>query len=92
VAVVAVVMAIFPVNAAAGTVAVTCVSEFTLKALAVTPLKVTAVVPVRLTPVMTTDVPTGPFSGAKLLICGVTRKYPLLSSTPQVNDTSTKAN
>jgi hypothetical protein len=39
-----VVMTIFPVFAPAGTVAVTCVSEFTVKVVAFTPPKVTFVV------------------------------------------------
>ena len=39
-----VVIAIFPVTAPVGTVAVTCVSEFTVKAVAATPPKLTPVV------------------------------------------------
>lgn len=53
----AVVMAIFPVIAPVGTVAVTCVSESTVK-LAATSSNVTPVVCVRLTPVIWTSVPT----------------------------------
>ena len=68
----AVVIAIGPVFASSGTVAVTLVLESTVKLVAATPSKVTLVVPVRLTPVMVTSVPTGPLVGVKLVICGVT--------------------
>ena len=78
-----VVTAIFPVTAPVGTVAVTCVSEFTVGAIASTPPKVTFVVCARLTPVMVTTVPTGPLGGVKLVICGVTRKITLLESVPE---------
>ena len=63
----AAVIAMGPVFAPLGTVAVACVSEFTVK-LALTPLKCTFVVCVRLTPVMVTGVPTGPLVGLKLKI------------------------
>ena len=56
-----------------GTVAVTCESESTVKAVAFMPSKVTFVVCMRLFPVIVTGVPTGPVEGVKLRICGVTR-------------------
>ena len=58
----AVVTAIFPVTAPVGTVAVICVSEFTVKVVA-TPPNVTFVACVTLTPVMVTGVPTAPLVG-----------------------------
>ena len=66
----AVVIAIFPVFAPVGTVAVTCVSEFTVKFVATTPPNVTLVVCVRLTPVIWTAVPTAPLVGLKLKSLG----------------------
>jgi len=75
-------MPIFPVFAPAGTVAVTWVSEFTVKLFAVTPAKVNSEVCCKLTPVTTTLVPTGPLEGAKLRICGVTRKILSLVRLP----------
>ncbi len=77
-----VVITIFPVFAPVGTVAVTCVSEFTVKLVAATPPKVTFVACVRLTPVIVTTVPTGPLGGLKVLSCGVTRNVLLLVSVP----------
>ena len=77
-----VVIAIFPVFAPVGTFAVTCVSEFTVTVVALTPPNVTFVVCVRLTPVMVTGVPTVPLVGVKLLIEGVTRKFILLFRLP----------
>ena len=77
-----VVIAIFPVFAPFGTVAVTCVSEFTVKLVAITPPNVTFVVCVRLTPVIVTGVVTGPLVGLKLRICGVTRNGLLLVKVP----------
>ncbi len=76
-----VVIPIFPVFALVGTVAITCVSEFTVKLAAFTPPNVTEVVCVRLTPVMVTMVPTAPLVGLKLVICGVSRNSTLLLST-----------
>jgi hypothetical protein len=52
------------------TVAVICVALFTVNVPAGVPLNETAVTPVKLVPVMTTDVPTGPLVGVKLLIAG----------------------
>ena len=69
----AVVTTIRPVLTTAETVAVTCVSEFTVNELAFTPPKATALVCVRLTPVIFTAVPTAPLAGLKLVICGMTR-------------------
>ena len=68
-----VVITIFPVFALVGTVAVTCVSEFTVNVVAATPPNVTRVVWARLTPVIVTTVATLPLGGLKLLIWGVTR-------------------
>jgi MFS family permease len=61
----AVVTATLPVFAAAGTVAVTCVSEFTVNIVAFTPPKLTAVACFRLMPVITTCAPTLPALGLK---------------------------
>jgi hypothetical protein len=77
----AVVILILPVTARLGTVAVTCVLPFTVKLVAVAP-NITFVVPVKPAPVITTLVPTGPLIGAKLVICGMTRNFLLLVSTP----------
>jgi hypothetical protein len=54
-----------PVVAPAGTVAVICVFEFTVK-LAEVPLNVTAVAPVKPVPVIATEVPTGDAAGTTL--------------------------
>ena len=63
---------IAPVVAVAGTVAVICVSEFTVK-LAAVPAKLTPVVPVKAVPVMvTTVVPAGPFVGVNEVMEGTT--------------------
>jgi hypothetical protein len=67
-----VVIAIVPVVAPSGTIAVSFVLETTVKVSAAMPSKVTSVVCLRLVPVMVTVVPTGPFFGVKLVICGVT--------------------
>lgn len=75
-------MAIFPVTAPVGTVAVTCMSEFEVNVVAFTPPKVTFVVCLRLTPVMVTTVPTAPLVGLKLVICVVTRNLLLLVNVP----------
>jgi hypothetical protein len=66
-----VVTEIVPVVAPVGTVAVTVVEFTGVMAVAAVPLKRTAVAPERLAPVIVTDVPTGPDSGAKLEIVGV---------------------
>jgi len=71
-----VVSEITPVVAPAGTVAVTCVAEFTAKVTALVPLNLTDVAPVRFVPVITTLVPTEPLVGEKLDIPGVTTKVP----------------
>lgn len=76
-----VVMAILPVTAPLGTIAVTLLSEFTVK-LAFTPPKVTLVVCLRLTPVMVTEVPAEPVVGEKPVICGMTRNSLLLFNVP----------
>jgi hypothetical protein len=74
-----------PVAAVAGTVAVICVAELTVK-VAVVPPKLTDDAPVKLVPVMTTDVPGGPLVGANPLIVGagwvVTLKLVVLVTTP----------
>jgi len=76
-----VVMEIGPVVAPVGTVAVTCVSEFTLN-VAETPLNFTLVAPVKLVPVIVTEVPTGPLVGLKLVMAGVTVNVPELDAVP----------
>ena len=77
-----VVITILPVFAPLGTVAVTCVSELTVKLVAATPPNVTFVAWVRLTPKIVTTVPTGPLDGVKLLICGTTLNGALLARVP----------
>lgn len=77
----AVVIEIFPVVAAAGTVAVTWVTELTVK-LALAPLNVTELAPVTPFPLITTLVPTGPLVGVKLEIVGVTAKFVVLVAVP----------
>ena len=62
-----VVTVIAPVVAPGGTVAVSCVSEATVKPAARAPLKRTAVAPLKPVPVMVTSVPTGPEAGRKLV-------------------------
>src|SRR6516164_4675179 len=69
---------ILPVFAPVGTVLVICVSESTVKLVALTPPKLTLLAPVKLSPVITTLVPTGPLVGEKLEIVGVTRNFTLL--------------
>jgi hypothetical protein len=69
-----VVTAMGPSVAPAGTVAVICVSRFTVK-LADVPLKVTAVAPVNPVPVIATEVPTGPLSG-RTRNCPSTQQIP----------------
>jgi hypothetical protein len=73
-----VVTAILPVFAPVGTIAVICVSEFTVKLVAMTPPKVSLEAWVRLTPVMITEVPTRPAAGVKLFTFGKTLKMALL--------------
>jgi hypothetical protein len=58
-----------PLVAPAGTVAVICVSEFTVNVPAV-PLNMTAVAPVNPLPLIVTVVPTGPLEGLKPVIDG----------------------
>jgi hypothetical protein len=65
-----VVTLIFPVVAPEGTVAVICVSVLTVNVVAAVLLNVTAVAPVKLVPVITTEVPTGPLVGLKLVTVG----------------------
>jgi hypothetical protein len=77
-----VVTPILPVWAPTGTVAVICVSEFTVKLVAFTPPKVTLVAPVKLIPVITTDAPTCPLVGLKLITLGMTKYRVLLVSVP----------
>jgi hypothetical protein len=84
-----VVIAILPAATPLGTVAVTFVSELTVK-LALTPQKVTLVVCLRLTPVMVTKAPTVPLVGEKPVICGITRNNLLLLSVPREVVTVTK--
>jgi hypothetical protein len=69
---VGVAIVITPVVAVFGTVAVTCVAEFTKKVVAALPLNATCEASERFVPVMTTTVPTGPMMGVKLVIVGGT--------------------
>ena len=79
-----VVIAIGPVLAPAGTVAVICVSESTVKLDERVPWKATAVAPVKPVPVMTTEVPTVPLAGVNKVIvgAGVTVKFVELVPVP----------
>lgn len=61
----AVVTAIGPEVAPAGTVAVTVESLLTVNALAAVPLNVTPVAPMKPEPLIVTEVPTGPLGGVK---------------------------
>ena len=72
---------ILPVVAPAGTVAVICVDELTVK-LADTPLNKTAVAPVRSTPVITTDVPALPVAGENEVTVGAITKSVELVAAP----------
>ena len=76
-------MAILPVTAPVGTVAVTCVAELTVKAVAFTPPKVTVLAWLSPVPVITTWVPTGPLVGLKLEMTGRTLKFLLLTRNPE---------
>jgi hypothetical protein len=73
-----------PVVAPAGTPAVICVEESTLKAAVLVPLNATEVAPVRFVPVMTTLAPTAPLAGANPEIVGdgITVKPPALVTAP----------
>src|SRR5438067_2131073 len=76
----------------AGTVAVICVLETTVNAVAATratPLNFTEVVPVKLSPLMVTMLPTAPLVGVKLLIVGglITVKSSVLVSLASGVDT-----
>jgi len=82
-----VVIAIFPVVAPAGTVALIEVAETTVYTVAVVVLNFTAVAPVKFVPVMVTLVPIGPEVGVKDEIVGtpatvVTVKLALLVAVP----------
>lgn len=77
----AVVIVIFPDFANAGTIAVTCLSLFTVK-LAVLVPNFTSDVCDKLTPLMVTEAPTGPLAGLNEVITGVTRKSRLLGKCP----------
>jgi hypothetical protein len=68
-----------PVVVPAGTVAVICVAESTVKSTAATPLKITALAPLRSVPVIVTLVPTGPLDGLKLVIVGAGMTVKLLA-------------
>ena len=77
-----VVIAILPVFAPAGTVAVTCESELTVKVAALPPPNVTLDACVRPLPVITTEAPTLPLVGLKLRMIGTTVKILLLVRVP----------
>src|SRR5262249_13908548 len=64
-----VVTEIFPVVAPVGTVVVICVSELTVNVAALVP-NFTAVACCNPVPVITTEVPTGPLVGVKVVIVG----------------------
>jgi hypothetical protein len=76
-----VVTEIFAVTAPVGTVAVICVSEFTVKVAATVP-NFTAVACVKLVPVIVTTVPTGPLVGLKVFTEGVILKFNAESRLP----------
>ena len=71
-----------PLKAPPGTVAVICVSEFTVK-LAGTRKKVTALAPVKLVPVIVTVVPIVPPAGANELMCGLMVKLAADAAEPK---------
>src|SRR5579863_1699985 len=73
---------IFPVLAPVGTLAINCLSDFTMKVFCVTPPKVTLVVCVRLSPLIVTGVPTVPLGGVKPDTCGVTSNVCRLVNVP----------
>jgi hypothetical protein len=72
-----------PVVAPAGTVAVICVSEFTVYVPAV-PLNMTAVASVNPLPLIVTDVPTGPLEGLKPVINGPAAPKPADAGAPNI--------
>ena len=72
----AVVTAIGPLVAPAGTVAVSCVSEPTANDEAAAPLNATEVAPVNPVPVTVTEVPAGPDAGEKPLTVGAEATAP----------------
>ena len=71
-----------PLSAPPGTVAVICVSEFTVK-LAGTRKKVTAVAPVKFVPVIVTVQPAAPLAGVNELMCGVMVKLAAEAAEPK---------
>src|SRR5207253_4776508 len=75
---------IFPLVAPVGTVALICVSEFTVNVVAAVLLKLTPVAPVKPVPVSVTLVPVGPLGGANEVISGAefTRKLVALVPVP----------
>src|SRR5207302_3194181 len=75
---------IFPVVAPVGTVALICVSEFTVNVVAAVLLKLTPVAPVKPVPVSVALVPVGPLVGANEEISGAefTRKLVALVPVP----------
>src|SRR5205807_2199795 len=75
---------IFPLVAPVGTVALICVSEFTVNVVAAVPLKLTPVAPVKPVPVSVTLAPVGPLVGANEEISGAefTRKLVALVPVP----------
>jgi hypothetical protein len=77
----AVVTLIGPVVALAGTVAVICVLESTWK-VDDTPLNFSAATPVKAVPVIVTLSPTFPLTGVKLVMLGLTVKFPVLVPVP----------
>jgi hypothetical protein len=78
----AVVTETFPVVVPAATVAVIWVALLTVNAVALVALNFTAVAPVKFVPVTTTEAPTGPLVGLKLVIVGRAATVKLLADTP----------
>src|SRR5205085_3758339 len=73
---------IFPLVAPVGTVALICVSEFTVNVVAAVPLKLTPVAPVKPVPVRVTLVPAGPLTGVNEVMLGTTVTVKLVALVP----------
>lgn len=78
-----VVITTLPVLAPAGTVNVTCLSEFTVKDVTLTPPSVMPVASMNPDPAIATELPTAPLAGVTLVIFGVTRYGLLLDNVPE---------
>src|SRR5207237_10187667 len=73
---------ILPVVAPVGTVALICVSEFTVNVVAAVLLKLTPVAPVKPVPVSVTLVPVGPLTGVNEVMLGTTVTVKLVALVP----------